>query len=145
MTRAAEITENYHMTYIQPHCWWATSLAEFILGVLQKDQPGVLLSGTDVILTSDPWRTRTAGLKDEVPAPRFYFVHFTLHTYDYKIHVEGLLPANLCLVTLLSLEQCSQSERFRLKHVQMVNKPSSFKTKLNGNNTKVSRVNRNIL
>ena len=33
------------------------------------------------------------------------------------MHVEGLLSANLCLVTLLSSEQCSQFERFRLQHV----------------------------
>ena len=41
------------------------------------------------------------------------------------MHVEGSL--RLCiplvvLVTLLSLEQCSQSERFHLRHIQMVNK-----------------------
>jgi len=29
------------------------------------------------------------------------------------MHVEGLLPATLCLVTLLKSEQCSQFERFR--------------------------------
>ena len=36
------------------------------------------------------------------------------------MHVEGLLPANLCLVTVLSSEQCLQFERFRQQHVQMV-------------------------
>ena len=36
----------------------------------------------------------------------------------------------LCLVILLSSEQCSQFEIFRQQHVQMVNKPSSLKTKL---------------
>ena len=38
------------------------------------------------------------------------------------MHVEGLLPTNLCLVTLLCLEQCLQFERFCLKHIEMVNK-----------------------
>ena len=62
------------------------------------------------------------------------------------MYVEGLLPANLCLVTLLS-EQGSQFERFHLQRVQLVNKTSSFKTKLigNNNNAKVSRVNHNTL
>ena len=34
----------------------------------------------------------------------FLFFHLMLHSFDYNVHVEGLLPANLCLVTLLSLE-----------------------------------------
>jgi len=39
--------------------------------------------------------------------------------YNY---VQVLLPANLCLVILLSSEQCSKFEGFRLQHVQMANK-----------------------
>ena len=58
------------------------------------------------------------------------------------MHVESLQPANLCLVTLLSSEQCSQFERVRLQHVQMVNKTSSFKTRLM---TEASNVNCNTL
>jgi len=50
------------------------------------------------------------------------------------MHVERLLPANLCLVNLLSSEQCSQFERFLLQPIQMVNKTCSVKTKLIGNN-----------
>ena len=141
----AEITENYHMTCFQPHCWWATSLAELILGVLQTDQPGVQLRDTDVIISSGPWHMRTAALKGKVSAPRFDFVHLILHFYDYNMDVEVLLPANLCLVTLLSSEQCSQFERFRLQHAQMVNKTSRFKTNLNDSNAEVSRVKRNTL
>ena len=38
------------------------------------------------------------------------------------MHIKGSLPAILCLVTLLSSEQCLQFERFRLQHVQMVTK-----------------------
>ena len=49
------------------------------------------------------------------------------------MHIERLLPAKMCLVTLLSSEQCLQFERFHLQHVQMVNKTSSFKTKLTCN------------
>ena len=45
---------------------------------------------------------------------------------------------SLCLVTLLSSEQCSQFERFCLQHDQMVNKMSSFKTKLINNWGEVS-------
>jgi len=51
--------------------------------------------------------------------------------------------ANLCLYMLLSSEQCQQFERFRLQCVQVVNKTSSFKTKLTGNNPETNRVNRN--
>jgi len=40
-----------------------------------------------------------------------------LHSYDYNMHIEGLLPAILCLGILLSSEQCSQFERFRPQHV----------------------------
>ena len=54
---------------------------------------------------------------------------------------EGLPPANLCLVTLLSSEQCSQFECFHPQHVQIINNTSSFKTKLTGNNTETSKVN----
>ena len=55
------------------------------------------------------------------------------------LHVEGLLPVSLCLVTLLSLEQCLHFERSH-HHDEMVNKTSSFKTKLTGNNAKASRI-----
>ena len=37
------------------------------------------------------------------------------------MHVEGLLPADLCLVTLLSSEQSPPFGRFRLPHFQMFN------------------------
>ena len=57
------------------------------------------------------------------------------------MHVEGLLPADLCLLTLLISEQCSQFERFFPQHVQMVNKTSSFKTKLLGNYSEAGKVN----
>ena len=49
------------------------------------------------------------------------YIFFILRSYYYNMLVEGLLPANLCLVILLSLEQCSQFERFCLQHVQIVN------------------------
>jgi len=44
------------------------------------------------------------------------------------MHVEGLLPANLCLpvVTLINSEQHLQFERFQLQLIQTVNKTSSF-------------------
>jgi len=45
----------------------------------------------------------------------------------------SMLPANLCLVTLLCLEQCSQLERFHLQHIQIVSKTSNCKTKLTCN------------
>ena len=61
------------------------------------------------------------------------------------IHVEDLLPANLCLVTVLSSEQYPQFETFCQQHVQIVNNTFSFKTKLIGNNAEVRRVNCNIL
>ena len=44
----------------------------------------------------------------------------TAYTFD------GLLPANMCLVSLLRSEERSQLERFRLQRVQMVNKTPSF-------------------
>ena len=49
----------------------------------------------------------------------------------------------ISLVTLLSLEQCTQFERFRLQHVQTVNKTPSYTTKLIENNDDVCSVNRN--
>ena len=56
-----------------------------------------------------------------------FIFHLISPSYDYNTHVEGLLSANLCLVTLYSAEQRSQFERFRLQHVQTVNKTSSLK------------------
>ena len=53
------------------------------------------------------------------------------------MRVEGLLFANLYLVTLLSSEQCFQ--------FQMLNKTSSFKKKLTTIIAEASRVNRNTL
>ena len=32
------------------------------------------------------------------------FMFSLLHSYDYNMHVEGLLPASLCSVTLVSSE-----------------------------------------
>ena len=58
---------------------------------------------------------------------RFYFFHLVLRSHDNNMHVEGLPPTNLCLVTLLRSEQCLQFERSYLQHIQMVNKTSSFK------------------
>jgi len=55
-------------------------------------------------------------LKMREPGPGF---HLLLLSYDY-IHVKGLQPANLYLVTLLiSLEQFSQLQfkRFHQQHV----------------------------
>ena len=66
-------------------------------------------------------------IKVRVSDPRLYFVHLILCCYDYNVHVEGLLPANLCSVTFLSSEQCYKFERFCLQQIQMVNKTSSFK------------------
>ena len=54
--------------------------------------------------------------------------HLILRSYDYNMHVEGFLPANLCLVILLSPKQCSQLVRFRTQHIQTVNKTPYFKT-----------------
>ena len=48
---------------------------------------------------------------------RFIFIYLILRSYDLNMHVEGLLPANLCLVTLWTSGQCSQFERFHLQHV----------------------------
>ena len=61
------------------------------------------------------------------------------------MHIEGLLHANLCLASLLSSVQCSQLERFRLQHVQMVNKTNKVSKKLFGDNAKGSRINRNTV
>ena len=48
--------------------------------------------------------------------------------------VDGLLPANLCVVALNSSEECLKFESFRLQHIQIVNKTPSYKTKSVGNN-----------
>ena len=43
----------------------------------------------------------------------YYYVLVTI-----IMHVEGLLHASICLVTLISSEQCSQFVSFRLQHLQ---------------------------
>jgi len=60
-------------------------------------------------------------------------------------HVDGFLPVVLCVVSLLSSEECSQFDRFHPQHIQMVKKTNCFKTKVIGNNAMASRVNCNIL
>ena len=42
----------------QPHMWWAISFTDLNFRISQSDQPGVLLPGTDVINSSDPWCVR---------------------------------------------------------------------------------------
>ena len=79
------------------------------------------------------------------PAPRLNLFHLISCSYDYNLHVEGLLSANLCLVTLLRSEKFSQFERFHLQHVKTVNKTSSFDTKLIGNNADVTKITCNTL
>ena len=59
-----------------------------------------------------------------------FIMDLILRSYNYNMHVEGLLPANLCLVSLGSSEQCSQFEGVCLKYARMVNKTSSFETKV---------------
>ena len=46
------------------------------------------------------------------------------------MHIEGLLPGSLCLFTLSSSEHYSQSERFRMQHVQMVKQNTQFQNKI---------------
>ena len=57
-------------------------------------------------------------IKTRVPAPRFLFLHILSSDEYNNMHVDDLLPANLCSVTLSDPEQCSQFERFHLRHVQ---------------------------
>ena len=45
---------------------------------------------------------------------------------DRDVHVKGLLPANLCSVTLLSSEQCSQFNRFHSQYIQKVKQNTQF-------------------
>jgi len=61
------------------------------------------------------------------------------------MHAEGLLPASLCSVSLLSSEQCLQFERFHLQHAQVVNQTFSFKRELIGNKAEAIRVNHSIV
>ena len=58
------------------------------------------------------------------------FFHLRFYSYDYNMHVEGLLPDYLCLVTLLSSEQNEQFERFCLQLIQIIKRTSSFKIKM---------------
>ena len=71
-----------------------------------------------------------------LPGASSYVLSFPLifRCYDYNTLVEGLLPANLCLVPLLRSGKCTQFENFPLQHGRIVNKIYSFKTKLIVNN-----------
>ena len=81
-------------------------------------------------------------MKTRVSAPRFWFYILILNNVDYAMVVEGLLHDNVCLITLLSRERCSQYERFRLI---MVNKTFIFEKEkpLIVNNAEARRVNCN--
>ena len=86
--------------------------------------------GNDVLLRNPQVSRsykRCRNVQATVTTVMFYFL---IRSCDYNMRVEGLLPANVCLVTLLSSEQCSQCERFRLQHVQIVNRTSRLKSKL---------------
>ena len=50
---------------------------------------------------------RYTSSKARVPAPVLFVHDLILRSCYYSMHVEGLLPANLCVVTLLSSEQYS--------------------------------------
>ena len=43
-------------------------------------------------------------LKARVLGPKFFRFHLILRSYDYNMHVEGLLSASVCLVTLLFIK-----------------------------------------
>ena len=58
----------------------------------------------------------------QVTAAGFLLFYLILSRYDYDMHVDSLLPDQLCLAILFSSEQCLQFERVCLQHVQMVNK-----------------------
>ena len=58
----------------------------------------------------------------QVTAAGFLLFYLILSRYDYDMHVDSLLPGQLCLAILFSSEQCLQVERVCLQHVQMVNK-----------------------
>ena len=60
-------------------------------------------------------------VKMTLPAAVLILFHLMLRSDDYR-HVKGLLPAQMCSVTLVSSEQCLLVERFHLHHVQIVNK-----------------------
>ena len=62
------------------------------------------------------------SVKVKVAVPRFVYVSVNIVFYDYTMRVECFLLASLYLVALLNSEQCSQFERFHLRHVQIVNK-----------------------
>ena len=49
----------------------------------------------------------------------------------YNLHIDDLLTANVCLVSLLNSEQFV---RFCVQHVKMVNKTSGFKANMTGTN-----------
>ena len=66
--------------------------------------------------------------KPASPDILYLYLFLILHYYNYNMHVEALLPENMCLDTLSNSEQCSQFERFHLEHGKMVNKTSSLKT-----------------
>ena len=69
------------------------------------------------------WSLSISTINNEMSAPRCY--HFYLF-YDLTTYAECLLPAKLCLVTLLTSEQCLQFERFHLQLIQMGHKTSSL-------------------
>ena len=70
--RVAEITNHYPETGGQPH--FCGSLPEPKYIVLQKDQPGILLPGTDVISSSDPWRQQRSVAREDAVSTSFALV-----------------------------------------------------------------------
>jgi len=69
------------MSGVQSYSSWTISLAELILRVLQMHQPEILLPGTDVIGSSEPWR-------DDVPAPRCQCRNTALRAGTYSRNIE---------------------------------------------------------
>ena len=67
--------------------------------------------------------------------------HLTLHFYEHNM----LAACQLMISYLLSSEQYPQFEKFHQQHAQMVNKTSSFETKLIIGNNEARRVNCNTL
>jgi len=54
------------------------------------------------------------------------FLCLILHSYDYNILVEGLVPAKLCLVTLLHMElinKYGRANNFRLTKIYVAYTP----------------------
>ena len=121
--RTACVESSFHRASAQSRMTTTSRSTANRLPACTTEAPLVSCTTYEMRTTSILWYSGKCSCSPLVCVLNF---HLIVCSYNYNMHVKCLLRL-LCLVTLLSSEQCSQFEIVRLQHAQIVNK-TKYKT-----------------